>query len=212
MPQTHAERFMIAVYRIPARHVAAALNTFTSGIIRWDGCSKAAMAQAWDKAQTAPAASGNGSLDGARDAALGAVHLLALAHRARARMAGRDGWAQLDENGEAPEPAPARGLPPLDPALPPFAINLHNLGFEDYGTSTGGGPLSYLKGSLRVGNVTLHAEAYEVTRDGEGEPWFATNDLFQRNVDAAYDLSGDSLTALDYLGRQYVLVMYPYAA
>lgn len=98
----------------------------------------------------------------------------------------------------------------MSAVLSPLSINPVQLGLEPCGDDTGGHPASCLLGTLRLGNCTMHVELIEV-RDVAGA-WKARNVSYQRQVDAAYALSGDSLTAMKHAGRQYIPVIYPYAA
>lgn len=102
---------------------------------------------------------------------------------------------------------PAAGA--QQPSAEPLTISPEVLGLEPCGEESGGHPASYLLGTLRVGNCTLHAEAYEVRE--VGDKWMAANRAFQKNVDLAYGLGGDSLTTMSHAGRRYILVLYPYA-
>ncbi len=91
----------------------------------------------------------------------------------------------------------------------PLAISPELLGLEPCGEESGGHPASYLLGTLRVGDCTLHAEAYEVRE--VGDKWMAANRAFQKNVELAHGLGGDSLATMSHAGRRYILLLYPYA-
>ena len=90
----------------------------------------------------------------------------------------------------------------------PLAISPQALGLEPCGEESGGHPASYLLGTLRVGDCTLHAEAYEVRE--VGDKWMAANRAFQKNVELAHGLGGDSLATMSHAGRRYILLLYPY--
>ncbi|WP_028999021.1 hypothetical protein [Azohydromonas australica] len=102
---------------------------------------------------------------------------------------------------------PAAGTQQL--SVEPLAISPEALGLEPCGEESGGHPASYLLGTLRVGDCTLHAEAYEVRE--VGNKWMAANRAFQKNVELAHGLGGDSLATMSHAGRRYILLLYPYA-
>lgn len=91
-----------------------------------------------------------------------------------------------------------------------LTIDPDALGLEACGADTDGEPESYLLGTLKVGTCWLHVDAYEVCQ--VGNEWRALNTAYQADVDHVYGLSADSLTALNFKGRQYILAIYPFAS
>jgi hypothetical protein len=77
------------------------------------------------------------------------------------------------------------------------------------GGETGAPPQTCLTGTLQLGPCRLRIRAIQVRRTDRG--WYAVDPRHESDLGRIYDVSHTFRPAtLRYLGRRYVVVMYPY--
>lgn len=87
-------------------------------------------------------------------------------------------------------------------------ISTDDLNMEPSGS--GNDTRACLLGHVVINGVYFHVEAYAVEEDDDGT-LYTVDPPYGEHLESAYELSGDSLQTVSIGGRDYVLVVYPYA-